>query len=522
MISERRATDAANAIEVAGLGYTFPGRDRPTLADISFTLPAGSWTVVAGRTGSGKSTLLRALAGLIPHYARGRMAGAVSWFGRDTRTFTNSEAAGTVGLVLQSPDDQICTSSVEAELAFGLENLNLPVDEIRRRIDEISACFGLTPLRHVPTPHLSGGWKQRLVLAAIEAMAPRILICDEPLSRLDSRAAAELLAELKRLRAAGLTIVTAEHRLEEMLPEADRLLIVDEGRLTADIDARSTTRATAALQSAGLLAAATPAMTKPTAAQELPASGNDTVVAATGLAYRYPDGASVWRDLSFVIGRGERIAIVGPNGAGKSTLMNLLAGLIRPTSGRVAWTATSLHRSAAPATVLVPQRAELTLVNRTVADELAYGPRQSSLPAAVVAERVQLMASLFALEPLLAEPPQALSQGQRVRTAIAAALATAPRLLMLDEPTTGQDGPMIVRMMELLSLCVGTVGGPEALLFSTHDLATAVRYADRVFVVAEGKLLRACTPTELLDDAALMQRAELRRPPRLDTRGAPT
>ncbi|MCE9607957.1 MAG: ATP-binding cassette domain-containing protein [Planctomycetia bacterium] len=516
-------TLAASAIEVDRLGYTFPGRDQPTLVDLSFSLPAGSWTVVAGRTGSGKSTLLRALAGLIPQYARGTMSGAVRWFGRDTRTLATADAARFVGLVLQSPDDQICTSTVEAELAFGLENLNLPVEEIRLRIAEIAEQFGLNPFRHVPTPYLSGGWKQRLVLAAIEAMRPRILICDEPLSRLDPRAASAFIAELRLLRAAGMTIVVAEHRLEELLPEADRLLLLEGGRLAADIDATDIPRATAALRTVGLVEpeAWTIAGLKGNVSQSRrrppttiaqsdrlrTAKTAETVLAVRGLTYRYPSGEPVWSDVSFEISRGERIALVGPNGAGKSTLMNLLAGLLDPTGGRIDWNVND--KSTLP-TVLVPQRAELTLVHRTVAEELAYGPRQIGLKPAVVAERVQLMANLFALEELLTETPQALSQGQRVRTAIAAALATSPRLLLLDEPTTGQDGPMIVRMMELLSRCVGTPGGPEALLFSTHDLATAVRYADRIFVLAEGKLLQTGTPADLLADPSLMQRAELR------------
>jgi energy-coupling factor transporter ATP-binding protein EcfA2 len=502
------------AIEVAGFAYAYPGRTRATLSDVSFALPAGSWTVVAGRTGSGKSTMLRALAGLIPRYSRGTMSGAVRWFGRDTRTFSTPEAASEVGLVLQSPDDQICTSTVEAELAFGLENLNLPVDEIRRRIADVVARFGLDAWLSTPTPQLSGGWKQRLVLAAIEAMGPRILICDEPLARLDQRAATAFIAELRALRAAGLTIVTAEHRLDELLPEADRLLTFDAGRLTHDVDLRDASATDAALRSAGLRNQVVAKSAVVGVAKALPQA--EPIVAAYDIAFGYRESAKLWRDVSFAIHRGERIAIVGPNGAGKSTLMSLLADLIRPTTGRVEWGPPDERKYSAPNTVLVPQRAELTLVCATVRDELAYGPKQSGLSAAMTAERVQATAGLFVLESLLDEPPQALSQGQRVRTAITAAFATAPRLLMLDEPTTGQDAPMIRSIMELLSRAVAAGEAPEAMVFSTHDLATAVRYADRVFVVAGGTLVRACTPDELLADAALLEQAELRPLPRAD------
>jgi energy-coupling factor transporter ATP-binding protein EcfA2 len=499
-------------VEVVDFGYTFPGRAEPSVCDVSFALAAGSWTVVAGPTGSGKSTLLRALAGLIPHTARGTMTGGVYWLGRDTRDWSISEAAGEVGLVLQSPDDQICTTTVEGELAFGLENLNLPVDEIRRRIEATAARFGLDALLRKPTTQLSAGWKQRLVLAAIEAMGPRILICDEPLSRLDPRAAETLLGELRRLRAAGMTIVTAEHRLEHLLPDADRVLVFDQGRLVDDLDPRDVARTTTSLRSHGLVLPTTAVSKEPR--PSLAISPPPPVVAAQGLSFSYPKGTPIWREVAFEIARGERIALLGPNGAGKSTLMAVLAGLLRPTAGRVEWGSRGdSKQNVPPSTVLVPQRAELTLVNRTVAEELAYGPRQSGLDPTEIAERVQATAERFALANLLAEPPHALSQGQRVRTAIAAAAATSPRLLMLDEPTTGQDGAMIGRMMDVLSECVGREDEPAALLFSTHDLATAVRYADRVFVVAEGKLLAACAPRELLNDDALMRRAGLFRAP---------
>lgn len=499
------------AVEVERFGYTFPGRVEPTVRDVSFALAAGTWTVVAGPTGSGKSTLLRALAGLIPNVSRGAMTGVVRRFGRDSRDLSISEAASDVGLVLQSPDDQICTTTVEAELAFGLENLNLPFDEIRGRIETTAARFGLGAMIYTPTMQLSAGWKQRLVLAAIEAMGPRILICDEPLSRVDPRAAEVFCGELRRLRAAGLTIVTAEHRLEHFLPDADRVLVMDRGRLVEDLDPRDTAGTAMALQSRGLALPLIEAANESRASLAI-SQPQEVVVAAKDMSFGYAKGPTIWSDVSFEITRGERIALLGSNGAGKSTLMGVLADLLRPTAGYVEWPARDEEtRCQGPDTVLVPQRAELTLVNRTVAEELAYGPQQSGLDRGAIAERVRAVAERFALLELLAEPPQAISQGQRVRTAIGAAAATSPRLLMLDEPTTGQDSAMVAHIMETLSATIGREGEPEALLFSTHDLATAVRYADRVFVVAEGKLLATCTPRELLANEALMRRAGLSR-----------
>lgn len=477
------------AIEVAGLGYTFPGRDRPTIENISLTLPRGSWTVVAGPTGSGKSTLLRAIVGLVPHLSRGTMTGTVRLFGRSTRTMSPRDLAVTVGFVLQSPDDQICSTIVETELAFGLENIELPVDEIRRRIADVAARFGLADQLRRPTPFLSGGMKQRLTLAAISAMRPPVLVCDEPLSQLDGAAGRAFLEELKTLHAAGLTIVMAEHRLDEVRPFADQIVEMNEGRLLKELSTQySVLSAKAPISAIG-------------------DQGLEAVAMIENLSLQFaPDAPTVWSDVSFTLHRGERIALVGPNGAGKSTLLGALAGTLKPTSGTITWSGESPRF---PAT-LVPQRVDLTLFNRSVFDELAYGPRQCGLDDVATDARVRSIARRLLLEPLLDEHPQALSQGQRVRTAIAAGLTTAPRLLLLDEPTTGQDAAAVTTVMEALAASVGTADGPETLVFSTHDLRTAARFADRMLVLSEGTLIADVTPAEVLANESLLHRAGLR------------
>jgi energy-coupling factor transporter ATP-binding protein EcfA2 len=227
-----------------------------------------------------------------------------------------------------------------------------------------------------------------------------------------------------------------------------------------------------------------------------------------GLGFQYPEARSpVWSDLSFEIRPGERIALVGPNGGGKSTLLSILAGLLRPTTGRQTWSNGSRRLAA----TLVPQRADLTLFERTVADELAFGPRQAGLTAAIVAERVEAVAPLFGLADLLHELPQALSLGQQVRTALAAAVATAPRLLLLDEPTTGQDGPTMRRLMAVIRDAIDAPGGPEALLFSTHDLAIAAEFADRVLLLGKGRLTADGPPADVLGNVELLAAAQLRR-----------
>ncbi|MBA4016436.1 MAG: hypothetical protein C0483_04540 [Pirellula sp.] len=498
-VSDALPTTAAvegPAVEAAGLGYTFAERAVPTLHDVTFTLPRGSFTVVAGPTGSGKSTLLRALAGLIPHQASGTMAGLVQICGRNTRTTAPADLAPTVGLIVQSPDDQICTSSVDAEIAFGLENLALPSEEIGRRIDGTLQRFGLHGFRYASPQTLSGGLRQRLVLAAVAAMRPLVLVCDEPLSQLDANAARSLLAELCRLRDDGVAIVMAEHRLEDVLPHADRLLVLDAGRLVADVVARDAVQVSAALKAARLEVLSVEPVPHVRASKNAA-----SIVTLADVGFRYPTApCDVWTNLTATIHDGECIALVGPNGVGKSTLLALLGGALRPTAGKITWHATE-HRVAG---TLVPQQVDLTLFSRTVRDELAFGPRQTDCHAATVAERVQLAAATFQLEALLDEPPQALSRGQRVRTALAAAFATSPSLLLLDEPTTGQDGPTVDLVMAALRRTVGTAHGPAAVLFSTHHLRTALHYADRIWIAGrDGWVIDA--------DRAALERREVPR-----------
>lgn len=524
----------SEAVLVEGLSFTFVGRDAPSLIDVSCTLRQGSWTVVTGRTGSGKSTFLRALAGLIPHHSAGAMQGRVRLFGHDTATARPAQLARQVGLVLQSPDEQLCATTVEAEAAFGLENLATPVEEIGPRIAESLKRMGLAGLERRPTRQLSGGQKQRLLLASILAMRPRLLLLDEPLSQLDPAAAAELLCELDGLRATGLAIVLAEHRLDDVLSMADRVLVLEGGRLAGDLDPRDHGALAEGLTHSGLeppeltrlalrlglrpkgnLDELAAMFAEPPAPQSAPPGSPSSLaprpaplLTVRDLACRWPDSpTSVWQGVSFTIAPGERVALVGANGSGKSTLLAALAGLLPASEGAIVWG----QGRAESETGLLFQNPDLMLFCRTVREELAFGlPR--SLVAGEREARVARLAEELSLVELLGEPPLALSQGQRLRVAVAAVLAMSPRLLLLDEPTTAQDRRQLSAMMELLSRAARDTRGIEGLLFSTHDLAMVAAHADRVLVLGQGKLLADVTPAVLLDDDALIQSAGLRRP----------
>ncbi len=484
------------AIDVRGLGYTFAGRTAPSLQEISFDLPPDSWTLVTGHTGSGKSTLLRALCGLIPHQAAGEMRGTVELFGTETRAMPTFALAQTAGLVLQSPDDQICTSTVESEVAFGLQNLCLPVPEIDARIALWLDRLGLSGCRRQSTETLSGGQKQRLMLASILAMGPRILLLDEPLAQLDYAGALELLALLDSLRRDGLTIVVCEHRLEELLSVVDHVLVLERGRLVADDHPSG--------PGLGQSQAVSPVRARAPAdrAEALP-----PVATVTRLAHRFASQAlPVWEDVQFAVAAGEIVSVVGANGSGKSTLLGVLAGSVRPTAGEI-------HLAVGGTDTLpvglVAQNPDLMLFSRTVREELGFGPRQLGLTEPTVSDRVAAAATALSIAELLEEPPLALSQGQRLRVAVAAVVTLHPRLLLLDEPTTGQDSAEVERLLTAITSMVGD-GQIGAVLFSTHDLRLVSRFAHRALVLAGGRLAADCSPHELAKNDELLGAARLR------------
>ena len=525
--------------------FTYAGRTSESLREISLDLQAGTWTLVIGPTGSGKSTLLRALAGLIPRQSMGHARGAVTIQGANTATATPLELATRVGLVLQSPDEQICTTSVEAEMAFGLANLRLPASEIALRLRDYLDAGEIGDLAGLPTWRLSGGQKQRLTLAAVMAMRPALLVLDEPLSQLDPVAASKLLEQLARARDLGLAIVMAEHRLDDVWPLADRVIEMNGGEMVADghPSERRWSRTGAdqgpqlapeLVELAGRLG--WPAFHKPEAfvtfAEKAPRKSQnlarkpaaaaersplgEVLVTVRDLGFSYPGQTQeALVDVSFEARRGERLALVGPNGAGKSTLLTLVAGALRPSRGAVI-----LSKATNQGAPLgwVPQNPDLTLFCSSVRDELSFGPRKIGWSLAEIDRRVANAADLLGIADFLGDAPHALSQGERLRVAVAAFVTLASGVLLLDEPTMGQDPERLPLLMRNLAAAAkqGEVLG--SLLFSTHDPRAVARYADRALVMVEGRLIADVSPDELLADDRLLAAARLRRSPLFEVR----
>lgn len=543
--------DHEELVRVAGLSYTFAGRSSPTLREISFSIAPGTWTLLTGGTGSGKTTLLRALAGLIPRHAAGRMSGLVEVCGVDTRDAPAAVLARHVGLVLQSPDDQIVATTVRAEVAFGLENLGLARGEIDERARHALDQAGLADRIDAPTRQLSGGQKQRLVLASILAMNPRVLLLDEPLSQLDPRGADELLNHVRALCERGIGVVMAEHRLDEVLPHADRVLALREGWLARDVVIGAATNWQAEFQHGDL---ALPEVTRLSLAWKLGAARDATTLLrnlgprpdrgkgeaavrgesparvdlepradreSTDVAarqellrietgkFRYSRrGPVVLDDIRFSLHEGQSVAVVGRNGSGKSTLLACMAGILGTDRPCLKWS----PRAASDRRVAyLPQNPDLTLFCRTVDDELRFAARQRGLLAARIGELTAAVSRSMVLDGLRAEPPQGLSQGQRLRAALGAVLTMEPNLLLLDEPTTGQERALGVRILHGLREWRSPVGPVRWLVFATHDIGAVVRQADRVLILRAGRLEADCTPEQLLDRDDLLEIAGLKR-----------
>jgi energy-coupling factor transport system ATP-binding protein len=429
------------------LSFTYPEADGPALDDVSLAIEPGEVVALLGPSGSGKSTLLRALAGLVPHFHGGRFAGCVEVSGRDTRTARPAELAGTVAMLFQDPEDQVILRGVENEVAFGLENLAMPPVEILPRAHAALAAAGAEQLAGRTTETLSAGELQRVCLASAFALAPELLLLDEPTSQLDP-AGAEAVLDLAT--ASGAAVVVSEQRPAVALERADRVLFMENGRILLDAPVEP---ALAWLQS-----------TRPEYAPRLPSTpaadpAGATLVHLDGVSFAYADDP-VLEDVSLELRRGEVVALTGPNGIGKTTLAKIAAGLLAPAAGRVELEGNAAYLTQDPGRYVVCERAD---------EEVALGVG-GDLDAARRA-----LADL-GLDRLAARHPRDLSSGERERLALAAILVTDPDVLVLDEPTRGVDPP---RKDELAAL-LRREAGRRATLVVTHDLVFAGDVADRI------------------------------------------
>ncbi len=552
--------DPALVVEHYSFWYdTGQGTESLALEDISLELEQGDFVLILGQSGAGKSTLALNLVGIYPDYFGGRNEGRIL-VNHATKGLINRRELGagerfaTVNMLFQNPEDQIVTLTVEEEVGFALENYLVPTDEIHGRIDAALDLVGLNGFRDRSTMKLSGGEKQRVALAAMLAMQPRVLILDEPTSNLDPVGTREVLDAVSRIRERGdLTLLIVEHEVDEVFDQVDKVILVD-GKQVHGPDAPrvfldrhglevrdrmglwipQAAEVAMELRLAGValpvmplngrelardLAAITDSVDtldepEPVAPPRARASVGEIVIDVRDLSFSYQTQPDVLRGVDLQIRRGELLAILGQNGSGKSTLAAHLNGILKPTAGEILFDGkrTTDYRFAelVRRVAFIFQVPEKQFIRNNVYEEMAHGLKALKLPDEEIERRVEEFLESVRLLDRRDASPYVLSHGQKRRLSVACMVINEPEVVVLDEPTFGQDYQQARRLMDLLR---NLADGGAAVTFITHDMRLVAEYGDRCVAMSNGEKIFDGTAMDLFADTDVLRRANLKQPP---------
>jgi energy-coupling factor transport system ATP-binding protein len=474
-----------------GVSFAYP-KGEAVLHELDLEVQVGSVVLLIGASASGKSTLLRVGNGLVPHSSGGRFRGEMVVFGRSTRAHRPRDLADVVGFVHQDPEAQFVVDRVEADIAFGLENLDMDPSSMRRRVEEVLDALDIADLRDRSPATLSGGERQRCAIASALAAGPAALLLDEPTSQLDPQGAEDVLAALARLNAdLGTTIVMAEHRLERAAPIADHAVVLEDGRIVRVGPPRAALAdypgAPSVTRLGRLLGWDPPPLTVREArafasgfresapnAPDAPVSG-ETLLSGRGLFLEL-GRRSVLQNVDIDVHRGDVVALLGRNGAGKTSLLRTLAGLVEPSRGRISRSGTVAY---------VPQDPNSLLFSPTVRAEVAETLR---LLGRRPGDEVDHWLDALGLDALGDRHPRSLSGGERQRLAVAAVAVGGADVLLLDEPTRGMDAASRSALERALR---DHAASGRAAVVATHDVELAARCATRVVVLGDGDVVAA-------------------------------
>ncbi|MEK4877328.1 MULTISPECIES: ABC transporter ATP-binding protein [Paenibacillus] len=504
------------------LSFTFPEQEQAALSNINLTIESGDFITICGKSGCGKSTLLRQLKTILtPH---GNRQGAIYYKGQLVEEIDQRTQATEIGYVLQSPDNQIVTDKVWHELAFGLESLGYDNSTIRLRVAEMASFFGIQTWFHNSVTELSGGQKQLLNLASIMAMHPSVLILDEPTSQLDPIAASDFLETVKKInRELGTTVIMTEHRLEDVLPLTDRLIVLNEGAVIADDPPQKVGEALSKLNHPMFLSMPSPMQivagvdhdlawpvtvkegrqwldaflkgkTPATMAETQPSTkeAGPVVIKFKDVWFKYDkNGSDIIKDLSFEVKQGQFYCIVGGNGTGKTSTLSLMSGILQPYRGKVLIGGNNPAKMNAKALFtsnlgILPQNPQTLFVKKTVELDLYEMLSQLSLTKEEKTARVEAVVKFAELEHLLSMHPYDLSGGEQQRAALAKVLLLEPKILLLDEPTKGLDGPFKEKLAVFLQKL--NAEGVTIVMVS-HDVEFCAKYAEVCAMFFDGSII---------------------------------
>lgn len=446
------------AIELINVSFRYEGYENEVLHNVNFSVEYGEVALLSGFSGEGKSTILSLISGIIPNIKFGETTGKILIDGEKIKDKKLGEVCRKVGIVLQNADSQIIHSVVEDEIAFGCENFAFPREEIGRSIDRACSLMKLDPSCQTRT--LSGGQKQRLVTACTLATKQKILILDEPLANLDRQGSELLMKTLKDLAKEGYAVLVVEHRLDMVLPFVDTVWNICDGEIAKIEDKKNYL----------LSQAQTIAYDGQSKATE------EHVFELKNVGFSVKK-REILKDITLNVKKGERLLLLGENGCGKTTLLRLLARLNKPTKGVMEYNCLDLNKKKwYKKTGIVYQNPDYMLFMPTVKEEISYN--------AVSFEYAEKIIKTFGIEHLKDRHPQSLSEGQKRRVSIAAVVASNPDVLLLDEPTVGQDYAGLKEMVQILNELHEKTG--NTMITVTHDIRCAESLCDRAAIIKDG------------------------------------
>jgi energy-coupling factor transport system ATP-binding protein len=536
-------------IQFRDFGFHYKIQKNPTLFDINLTIYEGEKVLILGASGSGKSTLANCVNGVIPFFHEGTITGSLKVNGVETRDLSIFKLSHSVGTVLQDADAQFVGLSVGEDIAFAMENDNMPRREMLPKVAARSKTVGMEDFLAAVPFNLSGGQKQKVALAGVLGEDMNILIFDEPLASLDPYTGTVAIDMIDRIaREAGRTVIIIEHRLEDVpYRPINRVILLDQGRIAADSPVFDLLSGgalpcygireplyIAALKYAGCELSNIHGLEDPVTmelsesdverlrgffsrpADLVPPALGEEAVRLEGVTFAYghaPGGKDAVRDIAFSVRKGERVALIGKNGAGKSTLARLICGIERPRAGVIringADSKTLSVKEIGEEIGYVMQNPNQMLVKDTIKDEVELALRLRGLGEDEVKKRVEETLRTCELYRMRNWPVDAVSYGQKKRITVASILALEPEVIILDEPTAGQDHRHYTEIINFINRLNAEYG--KTIIFITHDMHMAIENTDRAIVLSEGELIADDSVFSLLSDDAVIERANLKQ-----------